>query len=67
MPCSPTHKVFYGKCEVCLKRSFASSPRAANWSSKNELKPSQVVLGVCNPWVSASNFTKMHAKGTKIA
>jgi hypothetical protein len=44
MSCSITRKVLCGKCEVCLERSFASSSRAGNWSSKNKLKPSQVLL-----------------------
>ena len=31
-------------CSHCFKRSFASYPRAENWSDKNELKPHQVAL-----------------------
>ena len=37
-----TSKKLCGKCSTCYDRSFATHPRAANWSSKNELQPCQV-------------------------
>ena len=35
-------KKMCGECELCLPLSFASHPRAANWSEKNSLTPRQV-------------------------
>ena len=32
------------KCDICLKKSFASHPRAKCWSNKNEQKPIEVAL-----------------------
>ena len=40
--CSPTSKKLCDKCSTCYNRSFATHPRAVNWSSKNELEPYQV-------------------------
>ena len=40
MPCSI--KNMCGECELCLPLSFASHPRAANWSEKNALSPRQI-------------------------
>lgn len=42
--CIPTQKTVCGTstCTVCFQRSFASHPRAAFWSFKNEIHPYQV-------------------------
>lgn len=32
------------KCDICLKKSFASSPRATCWSKKNILKPRDIFI-----------------------
>lgn len=42
--CSPSSKTLCGSvtCAVCFPRSFASHPRAGEWSAKNAMKPSAV-------------------------
>ncbi len=44
--CSPSSKKLCGSttCEICLPRSFASHPRATEWSTKNSKKPAEVHL-----------------------
>ncbi len=42
--CNPTQKTVCGTstCTVCFQRSFASHPKAAFWSAKNEIHPYQI-------------------------
>jgi very-short-patch-repair endonuclease len=45
MNCSTTQKRLCGEedCQTCYDRSFATHPRAVDWSPSNELKPNQVL------------------------
>ena len=45
MSCSNTRKVLCGEieCSTCYNRSFAAHPKSEYWSSKNELKPYEVL------------------------
>jgi len=42
--CSPSSKKLCGACDICNKRSFATHPKAAFWSNKNEKRPEKVYL-----------------------
>lgn len=33
------------KCKICLKKTFASHPKAIFWSSKNKVQPNEVSIG----------------------
>lgn len=45
MSCSKTRKTLCGnvECSTCYSRSFATHPKSSFWSSKNELKPYEVL------------------------
>lgn len=40
--CSNPAKKLCGNCDICFNKSFASHPRAKNWSKKNKTSPDEV-------------------------
>lgn len=44
MTCSVSSKKLCGECDTCNQRSFATHPKAAYWSDKNEKRPEEVHL-----------------------